>query len=328
VDRIKTQTLHVTTDQIFSTLSSYMGSTYVNQFNKFGRTFQVYTQADSQFRLTPRDIEKLMVRNSQGDMIPLGTVAKITPAVGPSLISLYNLYPSATVIGLPAQGYSSGQSMTLMEEIAGKTLPPGTGYEWTAMSYQEKVVGGQIYYAFGLALLLVYLVLAGQYESWYAPISVILAVPLSLLGPMAVLTGLRIENNLYTQIGIILLIALSAKNAILIVEVALELYVRERKPLLESAVEAARARFRPILMTSFAFILGVVPLVLATGAGASARKSIGITVFSGMIASTCLAVLFVPTFFVVVQRFENWLARRGEKAPSAQTIAQAPSASH
>ncbi|HMH62122.1 MAG TPA: efflux RND transporter permease subunit, partial [Bradyrhizobium sp.] len=323
VDRIKTQTLHVTTDQIFSTLSSYMGSTYVNQFNKFGRTFQVYTQADSQFRLTPRDIEKLMVRNSQGDMIPLGTVAKITPAVGPSLISLYNLYPSATVIGLPATGYSSGQSMTLMEEIAGKTLPPGTGYEWTAMSYQEKVVGGQIYYAFGLALLLVYLVLAGQYESWYAPISVILAVPLSLLGPMAVLTGLRIENNLYTQIGIILLIALSAKNAILIVEVALELHVRDRKPLLESAVDAARARFRPILMTSFAFILGVVPLVLATGAGASARKSIGITVFSGMIASTCLAVLFVPTFFVVVQRFENWLAARKTATTGALTVSRA-----
>jgi HAE1 family hydrophobic/amphiphilic exporter-1 len=314
VDRVKTQTLHVTTDQIFSTLSSYMGSSFVNQFNKFGRTFQVYAQADSQFRLTPRDIEKLMVRNSQGDMIPLGTVAKITPSVGPSLISLYNLYPSATVIGLPATGYSSGQSMALMEEIAAKTLPPGTGYEWTAMSYQEKVVGGQIYWAFGLALLLVYLVLAGQYESWYAPISVILAVPLSLLGPMAVLTGLRIENNLYTQIGIILLIALSAKNAILIVEVALELHVRDRKPLMQSAIEAARARFRPILMTSFAFILGVVPLVLATGAGASARKSIGITVFSGMIASTCLAVLFVPTFFVVVQRFENWLAGRKSEA--------------
>ena len=323
IDRIKTQTLHVTTDQVFSTLASYLGSTYVNQFNKFGRTFQVYAQASSQFRLTPRDIEKLMVRNSQGDMIPLGTVAKITPAVGPSLISLYNLYPSATIIGLPAQGFSSGQSMALMEQIAAKTLPPGTGYEWTAMSYQEKVVGGQIYFVFGLAMLLVYLVLAGQYESWYAPIAVILAVPLSLLGPMAVLTGLRIENNLYTQIGLILLIALSAKNAILIVEVALELHVRDRKPLLESAVAAARARFRPILMTSFAFILGVVPLVLATGAGASARKSIGITVFSGMIASTCLAVLFVPTFFVVVQRFENWLAERGRKTPSAQTISQA-----
>src|SRR5438874_967453 len=323
VDRIKTQTLHVTTDQIFSTLSSYMGSSYVNQFNKFGRTFQVYAQGDAQFRLTPRDIERLTVRNSQGDMIQLGAVAKITPAVGPSLISLYNLYPSATVIGLPATGYSSGQSMNLMEEIAAKTLPPGTGFEWTAMSYQEKVVGGQIYCAFGLALLLVYLVLAGQYESWYAPISVILAVPLSLLGPMAVLTGLRIENNLYTQIGIILLIALSAKNAILIVEVALELHVRDRKPLLESAVEAARARFRPILMTSFAFILGVVPLVLATGAGANARKSIGITVFSGMIASTCLAVLFVPAFFVVIQGFENWLKERKGKAAAPQTIPQA-----
>ncbi|EGP08321.1 RND efflux system protein [Bradyrhizobiaceae bacterium SG-6C] len=325
VDRIKTQTLHVTTDQVFSTLSSYLGASYVNQFNKFGRTFQVYAQADSQFRLTTKDIENLTVRNQQGAMIPLGTIATITPTVGPSLISLYNLYPSATVIGLPAQGYSSGQSMALMESIADKTLPPGTGYEWTAMSYQEKAVGSQIYYVFGLALLLVYLVLAGQYESWYAPIAVILAVPLSLLGPMAVLTGLRIENNLYTQIGLILLIALSAKNAILIVEVALELHVRDRKPLLESAVEAARARFRPILMTSFAFILGVVPLVFATGAGASARKSIGITVFSGMLASTCLAVLFVPTFFVMVQKFENWLNSRKEKKAGAQTIPQTES---
>jgi hydrophobic/amphiphilic exporter-1 (mainly G- bacteria), HAE1 family len=325
VDRIKTQTLHVTTDQVFSTLASYLGSSYVNQFTKFGRTFQVYTQAESQFRLTPRAIENLMVRNQQGDMVPLGTLATITPSVGPSLISLYNLYPSATIIGLPSQGYSSGQSMALMEEIAAKTLPPGTGFEWTAMSYQEKAVGNQIYYVFGLAMLLVYLVLAGQYESWYAPISVILAVPLSLLGPMAVLTGLRIENNLYTQIGLILLIALSAKNAILIVEVALELHGRDRKPLLEAAVGAARARFRPILMTSFAFILGVLPLVVASGAGASARKSIGITVFSGMIASTCLAVLFVPTFFVVVQRFENWLAERKKKTPEVQPIPQAGS---
>ncbi len=328
VDRVKTQTLQVTTDQIFSTLSSYMGASYVNQFNKFGRTFQVYTQADSQSRLTTRDIENMMVRNAQGDMIPIGTVARVTPAVGPSLISLYNLYPSSTVIGLPAQGYSSGESMKLMEQIAAKTLPPGTGYEWTAMSYQEKIVGGQIYLVFGLAMLLVYLVLAGQYESWYAPISVILAVPLSLLGPMAVLTSLRIENNLYTQIGLILLIALSAKNAILIVEVALELHVRDRKPLLESAIEAARARFRPILMTSFAFILGVVPLVLATGAGASARKSIGIAVFSGMIASTCLAVLFVPTFFVVVQRFENWLAERKGKKVGVQTLGETAGGGH
>ncbi|CCD95569.1 multidrug efflux system protein [Bradyrhizobium sp. ORS 375] len=318
IDRVKTQTLHVTTDQVFSALSSYLGASYVNQFNKFGRVFQVYVQADSAARLTPRQIESLMVRNQSGDMIPLGTVATVKPSVGPSLISLYNLYPSAAIVGLPAQGYSSGQSLKLMEEIAAKTLPPGTGYEWTAMSYQEKVVSNQIYLAFALALLLVYLVLAGQYESWYAPVSVILAVPLSLLGPMAVLTALKIDNNLYVQIGLILLIALSAKNAILIVEVGLELHGRDGKPLIESAIEAARSRFRPILMTSFAFILGVVPLVLATGAGASARKSIGITVFSGMLASTCLAVLFVPAFFVVVQRFENWRAARKAKPVIAQ----------
>jgi HAE1 family hydrophobic/amphiphilic exporter-1 len=318
IDRIKTQTLHVTTDEVFSTLSSYLGSSYVNQFNKFGRVFQVYAQADPKSRLTQRDIANMMVRNQNGDMIPIGTVAKITPAVGPSLISLYNLYPSATVVGLPAQGYSSGQSLGLMEEIANKTLPPGSGYEWTAMSYQEKAVTSQIYYVFSLAMLLVYLVLAGQYESWYAPISVILAVPLSLLGPMAVLEGLKIDNNLYVQIGLILLIALSAKNAILIVEVALEEHGHGRD-LVESAVAAARARFRPILMTSFAFILGVVPLVLATGAGANARKSIGITVFSGMLASTCLAVLFVPAFFVVVQRFENWRKQR-KTAPVAKPV--------
>ncbi|MGY4231378.1 HAE1 family hydrophobic/amphiphilic exporter-1 [Bradyrhizobium sp. USDA 4449] len=316
IDRVKTQTLHLTTDAVFSALSTYLGSSYVNQFNKFGRVFQVYTQADPGFRVTERDIANMQVRNSNGDMIPIGTVATITPVTGPSLISLYNLYPSSTIVGLPAQGYSSGQSLELMEEIADKTLPPGTGYEWTAMSYQEKAVSNQIYWVFGLAMLLVYLVLAGQYESWYAPISVILAVPLSLLGPMLILSGLKIENNLYCQIGLILLIALSAKNAILIVEVGLELHGRDGRPVLESAVDAARARFRPILMTSFAFILGVVPLVIATGAGASARKSIGITVFSGMLASTCLAVLFVPAFFVVVQRFENWLEQR--KTPKAQ----------
>jgi HAE1 family hydrophobic/amphiphilic exporter-1 len=321
IDRVKTQTLQVTTDQVFSALSGYMGSSYVNQFNKFGRVFQVYTQAEPDTRLTLRDIQNMTVRNQNGDMIPIGTVAKITSSVGPSLISLYNLYPTATIVGLPAQGYSSGQSLSLMEEIADKTLPHGTGYEWTAMSYQEKAVSSQIYYVFGLAMLLVYLVLAGQYESWYAPISVILAVPLSLLGPMAVLEGLKIDNNLYVQIGLILLIALSAKNAILIVEVALELH-HEGKSVIESAIGAARARFRPILMTSFAFILGVVPLVLATGAGASARKSIGITVFSGMLASTCLAVLFVPAFFVVVQRFENWRRDR-KKASAATTVPQA-----
>ena len=319
VDRVKTQTLRVTTDQVFSALAGYLGSSYVDQFNKFGRTFQIYVQADSQFRLRLEDIQNLTVRNKDGNMIPLSTLVNIEPAVGASLISLYNLYPSATIVALPAAGVSSGETMKLMEEIAARTLPPGVGFEWTAMSYQEKLVGNQMYFVFGLALLLVYLVLAGQYESWFAPISVILAVPLSLIGPVAVLNGLRIDNNLYVQIGLVLLIALSAKNAILIVEVARELRAKG-EPIITCAVDAARARFRPILMSSFAFILGVAPLVFATGAGASARKSIGITVCSGMLASTCLAVLFVPAFFVVVQRFEEWRAGARGRRPGVRKV--------
>jgi len=310
VDRAKAQTVHVSVDQVFSTLATYFGSTYVQQFNKFGRVFQVYVQADAAFRLRARDIDNLWVRNQEGNMIPLGTLVTMTPTVGPPLISLYNLYPSSSVLGLPAQGFSSGEALKLMEQNAASTLPPGASIEWTGMSYQEKIVGHQMYFVFAMALLLVYLVLAGQYESWYAPLSIIFSVPLALVGPVLALEALRIDNNLYTQIGIILLIALSAKNAILIVDVAREHRLNENKSIVEAAVDAARARFRPIIMTSFAFILGVAPLVVATGAGASARASIGIAVFSGMIASTCLAVLFAPSIFVVVQRFEEWLSSR------------------
>lgn len=310
VDRTKAQALHVSVDQVFQTIAAYLGSSYVAQFNKFGRTFQVYVQADAQFRLRPSDVEQLAVRNANGDMVPLGTLVKITPIVGPSLITLYNLYPAATVTGLPARGFSSGQALALMEQVAERTLPTGAAFEWTAMSYQEKAVGNQIYYVFALAMLLVYLVLAGQYESWYAPLAIIVSVPLALVGPVIAFRGLGVDNNLYVQIGLVLLIALAAKNAILIVEVARELRVREGKSLIEAATGAAQARFRAILMTSFAFIIAMVPLVLATGAGASARKSIGLTVFSGMLASTLLAVLFVPSLFVVIQRYEEWRASR------------------
>ena len=200
--------------------------------------------------------------------------------------------------------------MGLMDEIAAKVLPPGSASEWTAMSYQEKAVGNQMYVVFALAILLVYLVLAGQYESWLAPVSVVLAVPLALLGPVLALNALGVDNNLYTQIGLMLLIALGAKNAILIVEVAREQRLLHGASVMDAAVGAARARLRPILMTSFAFILGVLPLVLATGAGANARKSIGISVSTGMLASTCLAVVFVPCFFVIFQRLEEWMGRR------------------
>jgi HAE1 family hydrophobic/amphiphilic exporter-1 len=227
------------------------------------------------------------------------------------LISLYNLYPSATVVGSSAPGFSSGEALDIMDQLGQRVLPPGTGYEWTAMSYQEKAVGSQMYFVFGLAMLLVYFVLAGQYESWILPLAVILGVPLALLGTVGALTALGAANNLYTQIGIILLIALGSKNAILIVE-----YARQRRAegmdIVAAAVEGARLRFRPILMTSFAFILGVFPLVIATGAGAGARRSIGLPVFSGMIASTCLVVVFVPSFYVVMQRIEE--RRRGRAA--------------
>jgi HAE1 family hydrophobic/amphiphilic exporter-1 len=306
VDRVKAQTLNVSVGDVFNVLSGYVGSSFVNQFNKFGRTFQVYVQADSKYRLRREDIEKLYVRSQNGNMVPLGTLVTLHEVVGPSLIGLYNLYPTATIVGASGQGFSSGESIDVMEQIADRTLPPGTGYEWTAMSYQEKQVGNQIVYVFGFALLLVYLCLAGQYESWIAPLSVILAVPLSLIGPALVLTILGVANNLYTQIGLVLLIALSAKNAILIVQVARERRIVEGEPILTAAVDAARTRFRPIIMTSFAFILGVVPLLLATGAGANARASLGLSVVTGMLASTCLAVLFVPSFFVVLQRFEEW----------------------
>ncbi|MGB6175903.1 MAG: efflux RND transporter permease subunit, partial [Methylocella sp.] len=313
VDRIQAETLRVPVGDVFSALTSYVGSTYINQFNKFGLSLQVYAQADSQFRLQPDDLLNMYVRSQDGNMVPIGTLAHLRPLTAPSLITLYNLYPSATIIGSPARGFSSGQAMASMSDIAAKTLPNDVGYEWSAMSYQEKVTGNLLYWGFALSVLLVYLVLAGQYESWILPLAVISAVPLALLGPVTTLTSLGVDNNLYVQIGLMLLIALSAKNGILIVEVARELRMIDRKPILDAAVDAARTRFRPILMTSFAFILGVLPLVLATGAGANARRSLGISVFTGMIASTCLAVVFVPAFFVVLQRLQE---RKRRSKPS------------
>jgi HAE1 family hydrophobic/amphiphilic exporter-1 len=320
VDRIKAETLGITVGNVFSALSSYVGSTYAAQFNKFGHVFQVYTQALADYRASAEQLGNLKVAAGNGTMTPIGTVIDVKKVLGPPLISLYNLYPSAMVVGSPARGLSSGQALDIMEQIGAQALPVGTGYEWTAMSYQEKQVGSQIYYVFGLALLLVYFVLAGQYESWILPLAVLLAVPLALIGTVGALTYVGAANNLYTQIGLILLIALASKNAILIVE-----YAREQRAagadILHAAAEAARLRFRPIIMTSFAFILGEVPLVVATGAGAAARRSIGIAVVSGMIASTCLAVLFVPSFYVVLQRFEERRRRGGateERARPAQ----------
>ncbi|MFO1149523.1 MAG: efflux RND transporter permease subunit [Alsobacter sp.] len=319
IDRRKAETLGVNPGDAFSVMQTYLGSTYVAQFSRFGHTFPVFVQADTNFRQNAEAVANLNVRNAAGGMVPLGTLATVQPSAGPALIPLFNLFPSSTINGAAAPGTSSGEALGLMGQIADAILPAGMLYGWAGVSYQEAQLGNQAYAVFGLALLLVLMVLAGQYESWSAPFAVVLAVPLALLGTVGALLFAGAANNIYTQIGLVLLIALASKNAILIVEFARELRLRDGKPIAEAAVEAARLRFRPILMTSFAFILGVVPLVFATGAGAAARKSIGITVFSGMLASTCIAVLFVPPLFVVLQQ---WSERRGG-SPASATPAEA-----
>ena len=315
-NRVKAETIGVPYGTATGTLGAYLGSSYVGQFSKFGHVFQIYMQADSQSRADITGLQTLSVRNNSGDMAPLGTLAEVGTTPGPSIVSLYNLYPAATVVANPARGVSSGQAISLLEEIAQRTLGPDAGYDWSAMSFQEKAVGGQIYIVYAMGLLLVYLVLAGQYESWIAPLAVILSVPLALLGTAATLWAVGAANSLYTQIGMVLLIALASKNAILIVEFARDQRNHEGRDIIASAVEAARLRFRPILMTSFAFILGVGPLAFASGAGSSAQRSIGIAVLTGMLSSTLLTVTFAPSLFIVMQRLEEWRGARKAAEPA------------
>jgi len=324
VDREKAKNLGVSLDTVFGTLQTALGSSYVNDFNRFGRTFQVRVQADQKFRLEPEDISRLEVRDAEGNMLPLGTLVKVEKRLGPQIIPRYNLYPSATLTGNAAPGSSSGEALQIMEQMAEQKLPSSIGYEWTGMSFQEKRVGSQAIYVFALAVLMVYLVLAAQYESWLLPAAVILVVPLALLGTVAAVALRGMDNNIYTQIGIVLIIALASKNAILIVEFARELRSQGRS-ILDAAVEAARLRFRPILMTSFAFILGILPLVNASGAGAASRRSLGTAVFGGMIAATVLAIFFVPVFYVVMQ----WLSElRGNAAVRSENARRDQSNGH
>ena len=312
VDRDKVKSLGIPLTAVFDTLQAYLGSAYVNDFNLFGRTYQVRVQAEPAFRLSPDDVRNLEVRNDKGQMVPLGTMVGIEDSIGPQIIVRYNLYPTAVITGEAALGYSSGQALELMEQMARSKLPSSMGFEWTGISYQEKKVGSESYLIFGLAVLLVFLVLAALYESWTNPLAVVLVVPLALLGT-AIAVALRGgDNNVYTQIGVVLLIALASKNAILIVEFARDQRARGLG-VAEAAIEAARLRFRPILMTSFAFILGVYPLVIADGAGAASRRALGTAVFGGMITSTLLAVLFVPVFYVVCQGSSEWWA--GPRSP-------------
>ncbi len=314
VDRTKVKTLGIPLDSVFETLQAYLGSSYVNDFNRFGRTYQVRVQADSSFRATADDIKRLDVRNPDGKMVPLATLVDVREILGPQTVSRYNLYPAASITGEAASGRSSGQALHLIEQMAAAKFPPSMGYEWTGMSYQEKKVGSEAILIFVLAVALVYLVLAAQYESWTNPAAVVLVVPLALLGTVIAVAVRGMDNNVYTQIGVVLLIALASKNAILIVEFARQ-QRRRGVPLAQAATEAARLRFRPILMTSFAFILGVYPLVVAGGAGAASRRALGTAVFGGMLTSTFLAVLFVPVFYVVLQ---GWSERRAARRAAAR----------
>jgi HAE1 family hydrophobic/amphiphilic exporter-1 len=320
VDRVKAENVNVPVGSVFDTLQAYLGSYYVNQFNKFGRTYQVYVQADSRYRLEPDDVRRLHVRNAQGQMVPLGTMTDVRFATAPAVITLYNLFPAAPINGMAAPGYSSGQALKIMEDMAGQKLPADMGFEWTGMSFQEKLVGNQAIFVFAIASLMVFLVLAAQYESWTDPAAVILVVPLAMLGTVLALIARHFDNNVYTQIGLVLLIALAAKNAILIVEHGRELLAHGMAPA-EAAIEASRRRLRPILMTSFAFILGVVPLALAEGAGAASRQALGTAVIGGMLASTLIAVLFVPVYYVLMVRLSRWFAGRKKKGAEATAAA-------
>jgi HAE1 family hydrophobic/amphiphilic exporter-1 len=304
IDRTKAEALQVPLANVFSTLQSYLGSSFVNLFNKFNQVYQVYIQAGSRYRISPADIGNLYVRNTTGGMVPLSTLLTVKHTLGSEVVTRYNLYPSAAIFGSASQGFSSGQALATMENLAARSLPPGIDYDWTSTSYQEKQVGNQAYFIYALSIFLVYMVLAALYESWTSPAAIILVVPLALVGVLVALWVRGYQTDLYTQVGLVLMIALASKNAILIVEFARELRLGGMS-ITEAAIEATRRRFRPILMTSFAFILGVVPLVIAFGAGAASQRALGTVVFGGMLASTLLAIPFVPVFFVLMERLSE-----------------------
>jgi HAE1 family hydrophobic/amphiphilic exporter-1 len=308
IDRVKAESLQVPLNNVFEALRAYLGSSFANLFNKFNQVFQVYIQADNHYRLQPKDIKNLYVRNQRGEMVPLGALLDVKPVQGSELFTRYNLYPAAAIFGSAAPGFSSGQAIDQMEQIADKTLPEGIAYDWTSTSYQEKQVGNQAYFIYALSIILVYMVLAALYESWTSPAAVILVVPVALVGVLLSLIIRGYPTDLYTQVGLVLMIALAGKNAILIVEFARDLQ-REGMSLTEAAIEATRRRFRPIVMTSFAFILGVVPLLIAFGAGAASQRALGTVVFGGMLSSTLLAIPFVPVFYVAIQRLKKKRSR-------------------
>jgi HAE1 family hydrophobic/amphiphilic exporter-1 len=301
IDRTMAQSLGVTIDEVSQTLQVYLGSSYVNLFNKFNQSFQVRLQAQADDRRRVADIGKLYVANKSQQMVPLSALLDVRRVLGAELVTRYNLYPAASITGVPMPRFSSGEAMRIMEQFAALNFPAGMRYEWTGLSYQEKLVGDQVFVIFALSITLVTLVLAAQYESWTDPAVVILTVPMALVGIVIALVLRRFPVDMYTQIGLVLMIALAAKNAILIVEFARELQAQGLSAH-DAVIEATRRRLRPILMTSIAFLLGVVPLLTATGAGAASQQALGTVVFGGMLASTLIAIPFVPVFYIALHR--------------------------
>jgi HAE1 family hydrophobic/amphiphilic exporter-1 len=302
IDREKAKSLGVPFSQITSALGIYMGSEYVNDFDFNNRSYRVYVQADQQYRSEPRNLKEFYVRADNGQMVPLESLVAVTESTNASVISHYNIFRSAEITGSPAGNYSSGQAIAVMEDIAHKELPRGYSFEWTGLALEEIQSGAQSVLLFGLGLLVVYLTLSAQYESFVLPFIIMLAVPMAVLGALVAQVLKGQQNDVYCQIGLVMLIGLASKNAILIVEFAEQLQQRGME-LFEAAVEAARLRLRPILMTSVAFILGVLPLVFATGAGSEGRHSVGATVFGGMILSTLLNLFIIPILYVIVRSY-------------------------
>lgn len=313
LDREKARTLGVNVSDVFQTMQATFGSSYINDFNLYGRTFRVYTQSEKDYRARPEDLAEVYVRNKQDEMIPLTALINVKPTSGPQTVERFNNFQAAKFMGNPATGYSSGQAMTAMEEVAREVLPDGYTIAWSGSSYQEKLVSSGGSLVFVLALVMVFLILAAQYESWSLPLTVLTAVPFGVLGAITAIWLRGISNDVYFQVALVTLIGLSAKNAILIVEFAVEQYRNEGKDAVHAAEEAARLRFRPIVMTSLAFILGCVPLAVSTGAGAASRHAIGTSVIGGMLVATLVAPLFVPFFFRWIMRASEKLMGTGKK---------------
>jgi HAE1 family hydrophobic/amphiphilic exporter-1 len=306
-DRVLKQGLQFA--DVYQTLQTFLGGAYVNQFNRFGRQWKVYMQAEPQYRVSADRINDFYIRNSKGEMTPLGSLVKVKRVSGPEYTNRFNLFRSIQINGSPAPGYSSGQAMAAIDDVAAEALPAGMGYAWSDMSYQEKKAEGGQGIVFGMSIFCVFLILAALYESWSLPFSVLLSVPTAILGANAGLLLRQLDNNVFAQIGLVMLIGLTAKNAILIVEFAVLEHTKHNKELVEAALEGARLRLRPILMTSFAFILGCVPLWTAKGAGAIGRRVLGSSVITGMTVATVLGIFLVPVLYVVVGR----LAQRKPK---------------